>query len=438
MIEVYKFGGTCLKNKETITQVSELIQNYIETDDSRLVVTVSASMGITRQIDSRISPFMSAEEVNSLMDMLREHHTNLLKSSSEDIINRINEELNRLKKLIYGIIYLEEIKPEVHDLILSFGERIMVLVLQNYLEETGVSNKIIYPEEFVLTNDIFKSSSILLEETNVLGSPIIQNKLEDNKVLIIPGFYGKSKTGKINLLGKSGTDYTGAVLAYLSNAVNYTIWKDVLGFMTADPKMVENASTIENLSYDEAEELSFYGATLIHDKVINIIKKKRIKLFIRHLFQLDKVTTIHEETLTAPGIKSISHIPSVIYLSIGKDDILSNNEIQKLILERLNKTDIKLLSFYISGTSISLIFTDSYFESISNILDELGISTESRFAQHLSYIVLVGQISPVIISEITNQLSSCIEDLHISKNMIRILVKNIELQEALEYLHTLI
>lgn len=438
MIEVYKFGGTCLKNQETITQVSKLIRDFIETDnENRLIVTVSASLGITEQIDSMISPFMTSENVENLLDMLKSHHLTILKSNSKNIINGINEELERLKKLIYGMIYLEKIKPEVYDLILTFGERIMVMILGTYLDELNITNEIIYPEDFIVTNGIYKSSSILLEETNELGIPIIKNKILTNKVLIIPGFYGKSKSQKITLLGRSGTDYTGAVLAHISDAVKYTIWKDVHGFMTSDPKRVKDAFTIDYLTYNEAEELSYFGATLLHDKVINVIKKKEIKLYIRHLVQLDALTTIQSSATSGKGLKSISHISDVILVAIGKDDIQSNEEIMNSILINIDKSSIRLINFYNSATSISIICELENLEVINTILSELNISSEISYTKNLSYIVLVGHISAKIRTKINDHFESSL-DIHFSKNLTKILVDRPSLDETLIFLHKFI
>ncbi|MFV2015367.1 MAG: hypothetical protein ACC656_08065, partial [Candidatus Heimdallarchaeota archaeon] len=262
-IRIHKFGGSCLRDQRGFQRLTEIISN----EDKPVIVTVSAIYGVTQNLIDVLDTQVDQLNIPSIISQLRELHLNLVNTTNK-ILPGLDKELRKLERLLYGIAYTEEITPRTHDLILSFGERLAVQIVNNYFVEMNVKSRIVGPENLICTNGIYKTSTILLEETEKKCKEYEQNNALDEEILVVPGYFGASQDNIINLLGRSGTDYTATALAYGFNTENIIIWKDVLGFMTADPNIIKQAKTLDSLSYEEAAELSHFGAQILHSRSV--------------------------------------------------------------------------------------------------------------------------------------------------------------------------
>lgn len=278
-MDVHKFGGVSTSDPKGIQRIFEIISQ----ETKPVIFTVSASYGITKYLHELLYLSPIDLDIPKIITFLKVKHINLL-NSSKKIIPELDLEISKLERLLYGIAYTEEITPRTRDLILSFGERLITIVIKEYFQIQGLNPKVISPEKLIITNGIHYSSNILLEETSRLCQEYMKNEMEDDDILIVPGYFGVSKNNITTLLGRSGTDYTATSLGYGFKAEAVIIWKDVLGFMSADPSIVQDARTISELTYDEAAELSYFGAQILHPRCVLPSKMKRTSIFIKNLY----------------------------------------------------------------------------------------------------------------------------------------------------------
>lgn len=344
-IQVHKFGGSCFRNQESFDKVLETIEKNLS--GKKLIITVSAGYGVT---DSLINFFQSDFDLDGIEEFIEDllkTHLDFSPISGETLNENLHKELGRLKRVLIGVIMSEEKSDGTYDLISTFGERLLTLVLEDRLQ--GLNTRVIYPEDFILTTAQHKNAVVLIEETEMKYNSLIDENVFD--ILVVPGFYGMNR-GKVHTLGRSGTDYTGAIMSYLNNAESYTIWKDVSGFMSADPNRIEEAETIARLSFEEAEELSYFGATILHERTISSLKLRNIPLHIRNLHKPSEVTIISNELVD--GVKSISVLADLSMIKLSLISSQLGPELQTL-LAHLSDKKLDVIAVNTTNTTISVL-----------------------------------------------------------------------------------
>jgi len=334
---VMKFGGSCLQNEESFKQIKKIINKYIT--HSKLVIVASAFKGITDKLINFYDRSCSEDPECELI-------VNDLSNTHELIINQImNKEtieyrksIEFLKKNIEELAQLgrviQLIKPSknVQDLIFSYGEKLSTFILTQYLCSIDFKSKFISSDEIILTDDNFGNALPLLGDTELLVNEKIAPLLKSNlfKIICVTGYYGSTKDRKITTLGRGASDLTAAVLAYgLRNDFDCKViyWKDVKGFLNADPEIAEKTTLLTNLSYIEAKELAYFGSKVLHPLCLDVNEKGEIPSEIR----------------------SFSNPESTEFTAISKE-IVKNEEIIKAIasIYKLSMVTIE------SGTMISL------------------------------------------------------------------------------------
>jgi len=271
-MEVHKFGGSSFRDKASVLRTANLIKDLAV--DNQIVVVVSAAFGVTSfLIDSLSSP-------DSVVEGIRKRHLELCSSEEFEVI--LDDKLSDLQELISAYSHGAE---ELRDYILSYGERLMVSLL-SYL----IGAESIMAERFIRTDGVFGDARINHELTREVAS-----SLTWGSVTVVPGYYGVSNAGAVTLLGRSGTDYSATAVALALGLHEVHIWKDVSGFMTADPRLVPDARTIEELHYDEAEMLSYFGAKILHPLTISAARHGNLTVRLRDL-ESDKGTIISPDS----------------------------------------------------------------------------------------------------------------------------------------------
>ncbi|MCY3411908.1 MAG: hypothetical protein INQ03_09790 [Candidatus Heimdallarchaeota archaeon] len=364
-MEVHKFGGSCFRDRAGLEQVLEQIRFHDE-----LVITVSAAFGITKLLQQSFM-ITHEREVDALLSTLRERHIHFIDDASI-----LDATLARLHRIYLGAIFAKGFTAPVRDLILSFGERLMALVLNAHL----TSSHILYPEQFLRLDP--NLNFIEIQRSRELLPP------RQASYTIVPGFYACDDTGKVKTLGRSGTDYTGAALAVLYKADSYTIWKDVDGFMSADPHVVPSAHLIEQLSYAEAEELAYFGASVLHEKTIQLLQMASIPLFIKNINNPSPYSTITDTVQL--GIKSIS-AREVYLLQFPIPAQLTQQQTLTLLLEELDQQKEEILTLTSTFTSIECCVTRHIESTLAHLSMKrilIAIVGESSIDQHLQGKVL--------------------------------------------------
>ncbi len=302
-MKIFKFGGASVKDADGVKNVANILTDH---SGENLVVVISAMGKSTNHLEKIVNACVhSTGETATLIKELKDYHysilTRLETSNSTAMTNDIENLFLELECLAETPVQPEEY-DFVYDQIVSFGELISTKIVSHYLLNMGIKNQWIDSRNFILTDDRYRDARIQWDETEKIIAKKLKPLAERHPV-ITQGFIGRGPVNETTTLGREGSDYSAAIFAYCLNAESVTIWKDVAGVMNADPKKIENAILIPHLSYSDAIELAYYGASVIHPKTIQPLMAKNIPLlvksFIHPLHEGTRVSN-HSEALSVP------------------------------------------------------------------------------------------------------------------------------------------
>ena len=276
-MRVFKFGGASVKDAEGIKNVYDVLQKAGYED---VLLVVSAMGKTTNALEIVIKNyFEKSPELQSSVQEVKKYHNQILMDLFEDDKNEVFAAVNALfTDLEYFLNHNKSPNYNfVYDQIVSFGELISTTILSHFMTFMGLKTAWLDVRNFIKTDDTYRDAEVDWDKTSALISKNVKRKILN----ITQGFVGSDENGFTTTLGREGSDYTAAIFAYCLNAQSVTIWKDVPGVMNADPRYFENASLLNQISYREAIELAFYGATVIHPKTLQPLQKKEIPLYVK-------------------------------------------------------------------------------------------------------------------------------------------------------------
>jgi aspartate kinase len=320
-MKVLKFGGSSLKNGEALKRVCRIIA----ADDEWKVVVASALSGVTEELIQFVSQLRKEEEVEVFIKSLEEKHVALLKEavSNEGIRKaacaKVKEKILRLERALYGFCYLEELTPRTKDIVQSLGERLSVVLVAAALQDMGVKAVAVDADELgIITDGVYGAATADLEATRKHVCPKVRAMFDHGETPVVTGFFGRTPEGHVTVFGRNGSDYSASVIANVLNADALEIWKDVDGFMSVDPKIVKEAVPIDTLSYDEAAELSYFGAQVLHPRTVEPARMKNITIFVKNVFKPEvRGTAIQPSGVQrAQTIKSISFMKNMAIIKV--------------------------------------------------------------------------------------------------------------------------
>jgi aspartokinase/homoserine dehydrogenase 1 len=312
-MKVLKFGGSSVGSPQRIREVKRII----ESQPLPVIIVISAFQGVTDQLYT-ISELASRgnKEYEIRLETILEKHIEFTKKLIEDdikrqqVIDTINNIINELKELLNGISVLRELTRHASDQVITSGERLSSFIISRFLDNSIYADS----REFIKT-DISAGNTVV--DFSLTNSLIREKIGKPENIIVVPGFIATNSKGETTSLGRGGSDYTAAIIAAALKTESLEIWTDVDGFMTADPRKVEKAYTIESLTYAEAMELSHFGARVIYTPTLRPVYRKNIPVAVRNTFNpLSKGTVINQKKTdqgTSPikGISSIDHIDLV-------------------------------------------------------------------------------------------------------------------------------
>ena len=281
-MNVFKFGGASVNSAEAIRNVAEIVRQYLETP---LVVVISA-MGKTTNLLEKVVPGVPAsdDERRKLLQQNTDYHLSIADSLFADkgdaTYGRLRELFGRLdevsarKATNYNFDY---------DQTVSFGELISTTLISGYLNSIGISNVWVDVRDIIRTNENYREGIVDFDTTRRQAQETINSQFttHNSQLIITQGFIAGTAAGTTTTLGREGSDYSASILSYCLDADNMTIWKDVPGFLNADPKFFANTVKINKIPFNEAIELAYYGASVIHPKTVKPIQNKGIQLNIK-------------------------------------------------------------------------------------------------------------------------------------------------------------
>jgi aspartate kinase len=276
-MKIFKFGGASVKDADGVKNVLNVLKTVGHDD---VLIVVSAMGKMTNALELVIKNyFEKSSEFNASLQEVKKYHNQILMDLFDDEDNDVFFAVNsHLADLEY---FLRSNKSPnysfVYDQVISYGEIISTTIVSHYFNEQGLTNNWIDVREFIKTDNNYRDGNVDWEQTQKLISKGIKKK----NLNITQGFLGSDENNFTTTLGREGSDYTAAIFAYCLGAESVTIWKDVPGVMNADPRYFENAILLNQISYREAIELAFYGASVIHPKTLQPLQRKEIPLFVK-------------------------------------------------------------------------------------------------------------------------------------------------------------
>ena len=368
-MKVIKIGGGCLHGKKTIARILDLVEEKAKGH----IIVVSALYGITDMlIDGMSMALESDENIPGITSRLKARHMLIArylinnKNDLAEFSRELNKNIGKLERLYYGLNFTREVSPRLHDILSSFGERFSARLLTAILRSRGIRATCRMPHKIgMLTDGKFGDASADLNQTTRNFQQHINPLLKKDTILFIPGFYGVSKTGDITTFGRGGSDYSAAVAAVAAKADLLEIWKDVDGFMSANPNLVPAAKLIPVLSYSEAAELAYFGASILHPRAMEPVRRKKIKVEIKNTLNPDAPGSLI--TARSPRhksvIKSVAHDTDIGILKVHASGVGARPGILALVAGCLTESGINIKSVVTSQTCISLLLAGNDLET---------------------------------------------------------------------------
>jgi len=374
MYKVFKFGGASIKDVESIKTVGEILQSY-KNDD--LVVVFSAIGKVTNMLEVVVEQYVKqTAKANDALQKVKDFHT--------DIVGELFDEnhaiYNEVNNLFVEIEWALEDEPNQdygydYDQIVSIGEFLSTKIMSAYLATIHFENNWFDVRDLIRTDNTYRNAKVDWETTTTF----IKNKLKA-KHCITQGFLGCTSENFTTTLGREGSDFTAAILAFSIDAEEVVIWKDVPGMMNADPKHFSDATLLDKISFDEAIELAYFGAKVIHPKTIQPLKQKGIPLYIKSFVRpSESGSKISEGIATSPKIPSYIVKENQILISISDTSLsfIVETHMSK-IFSLLSKHSVRVNMMQNSAVSFS-ICVDNDAHKVPRLLEDLKNDFEVFF-----------------------------------------------------------
>lgn len=347
-MKVFKFGGASVKDAEAVKNVATILKQY---PDQNIVVVLSAMGKTTNALEWLTNAYFFSEEnkkgetenAATILEEIKKYHFDIIEQLFPDKNHSIYNEINNaFVELDWAI---EE--PPTHsydheyDQIVSIGEIVSTKIVNAYLNQAGIKSKWQDVRDFIQTDNTYRQGNVDWELTQRLSQTLATSE----GITVTQGFIGGTSENFTTTLGREGSDYTAAIIAFTSNAESVTIWKDVPGVLNADPKWFAETKKIEHLSYHDAIELAYYGATVIHPKTIKPLQNKKIPLYVKSFLNPKEAGTIINEDQSSLPLPCFIFKVDQVLISISPKDfsfIVEENfsAIYKLFAEKQVKINM--------------------------------------------------------------------------------------------------
>lgn len=374
---IMKFGGSCLQNKESYLQITNIVKEYMKS--TRVLIVVSAIKGMTNKLINFYEKSCSEEQDCDLIieDIYNDHFQLINKlfdvDSSEygGVLELLQKNIEDLKHL-GSLIKLIRPSADIYDLFVSYGERLSTFILSNYLSSKGYKSEPMLSDKIIRTDDNFGRALPLLEETEDLVKekliPILMS--DKNLIVCVSGYFGSTKDNKISTLGRGGSDLSAAIIAYALHSAylcKIIYWKDVKGFLDADPRVAEKTSLIKRISYKEAKELAFFGTKVLHPLCLDINEKGEIPSEVRFFYEPESedFTMITKEIVQDDNvIKAITSMEKLSMVTIEGDTMIPLSGTASKLFSLLGENNINIVFISQSSSENNITFGIEYEDSM--------------------------------------------------------------------------
>lgn len=374
-MRIFKFGGASVKNPEAVKNIARVLQH--QGTDATLVV-ISAMGKMTNAFEKVIDAYYKNDDtqLKEAIVFVQNFHQQMI-NGLFSTNHKVNDEVELLFGNLSGFFITNKSKDYnyIYDQIVGFGELLSTTIISNYLQQIGIDNQWLDVRDFIKTDTTYRDAKINWEYTKER----IKQNVDTSKLNITQGFLG-GNNNSTTTLGREGSDYTAGVFAYCLNAKSVTIWKDVEGVLNADPRVFTQTQLLNTISYTEAIEMAFYGASVIHPKTIQPLEQKSIPLYVRSFENLEKKGTC---VSTCNGIEPL--VPcfivkknQILIAISAKDFSFMVEDNISYVFKKLHEHSLKVNLIQNSAISFSVCVDDKFF-NFQKFYNELKDSFNIKF-----------------------------------------------------------
>ncbi|MBL7903035.1 MAG: aspartate kinase [Bacteroidia bacterium] len=370
-MQVFKFGGASVKDSEAVRNVLSILKSQVK---EPTVVVVSAMGKITNKLEELVKAYFYKEgDVQSIFEEVKSFHLNIAEQLFPNVADPVYSELNNVFVEMQWALEEEPAYSYDHhyDQLVSQGEVLSTKIISAFLESSGLRNKWMDARGLIQTDNTYREGKVDYALSEDLVQKELLPVLKTHQLVLIQGFIGGTSENFTTTLGREGSDYTAALLAYFTNARQVIIWKDVAGVLNADPKYFRNTKKIDELSYHDAIELTYFGASVIHPKTIKPLQNKGIPLIVKSFLDPNAIgTSIHEGDQRLQMASYIFKDKQILLSIQAKDFSFIAEDNLSEIFNLFSKHGVRVNMMQNSAISFSVCVDDEQ-HKIQNLLSDL-------------------------------------------------------------------
>ncbi len=418
-LKIFKFGGASVKNADAVRNVASILKLY---EGEKLVVVISAMGKTTNSLEIIHNARFHKQDYKSELIKIKGYHFDIARALFEEnspAMSAVHHQFDALEeKLAERCSQNFDLE---YDQVVCYGELISTTILHAYIQSQNISSAWMDARQIVRTDNRFRDARVNWTHSAASISQI-QQVLEKKNIVVVQGFIGSTSTGLSTTLGREGSDFTAAIMAYLLNAASVTIWKDVPGMLNADPKWFNDTVKLDKISFREAIELAYYGASVIHPKTIKPLQNKNIPLYIKSFLDPKAEGSVIQENMDYDNL-----VPSYIFkadqvlVSVTPKDfsfVVEDN--LKEIFSTLSDLGIRISLMENSAISFSIVVDKDDFK-LEKLFEVLKENYQVRYNENLT-LITVRHWDEKTIAMLTKNKEILLE--HKSRQTVRMVVRS--------------
>jgi aspartate kinase len=392
MVEVYveKFGGASVNSASAVRNVISILQR----EEKIRIVVISAMGKTTNSLEKIVDLWHRYNKFNEEEFLLsKNYHKSIIQDLFENnscidiALNMLEKTFEELKQVLFGL------NPNdydfLYDKIVSYGERLSTGIISLYMTSLDLNHRLVPAQELIKTDNSYRGAQVDWKQTEKAVEEKFKILFLETDLIITQGFIGSTREGYTTTLGREGSDYSAAILAYCTNANSLTIWKDVDGLMSADPKRMPNAQKLDTVPYREAIELSYYGASIIHPKTIKPLENKSIPLYVKSFVDVNKQGSVitHSEEVK-PLVPNYIFKDKQTLLSVSAKDFsfIAEDNLANIFSE-LSYFGVKVNLIQNSALTFSVCFEQNDY-ILPRLIERLQQSYNVKYNNNLQLITI--------------------------------------------------
>jgi aspartate kinase len=397
---VHKYGGSCLATPELTVRCAKLVSAAAKEPGS-VVVVVSALKGQTNLVREMLDRLVTGSDgIDYFMEEVRARHELMAESTimdrhlRADVMDRMAVLAMRLERLLWGVTYTEELTPRSRDAALTHGERLSAHLFAGVLTDRGTAAVALEADVAgVVTDGVFGSASADIEATSRNLGRTIRAIIKEDSVPVLTGFFGADPHGHCTTFGRNGSDYSAAVVARALGSPLLTLWKDVPGFMSADPNTVARARLLPLVTYEEAAELSYFGTDVLHPRTVEPLRPAGIPIQIRDIHNPHMAGSVisPEAEVDVRSIKSVTRAGGISILKVHSASIGLRPRLLSLMIKSLADAGVHILGLSTSQACLGVIVRTKDLDAAENAVQAADLPELERI-DRMSDLALVGAV----------------------------------------------